>query len=152
MPSNLLGPLIVRGVSGFFSDIFTYLAYNYTSFSKTQAIFFTNTLMIPFFALCILKEPLRKQDIIAIIISFVGMILIIQPFKTDSLESVEGESFWDSFKYELVGIVFALLGAVSGALAIIFNRKVSQELHFTVVAFWYVSSNVLLCPIWSIIQ
>ena len=83
IPPNLIGPLIARGLMGFLSDVLTFLAYNYTSFSKAQAIFFTNTLMIPFFALCILKEPLRKQDIIAIVISFVGMILIVQPFKTE---------------------------------------------------------------------
>ena len=60
IPTNVIPPLIGRGTMGFFSDIFTFLAYNYTSYSKAQAIFFTNTLMIPFFALCILKEPLRK--------------------------------------------------------------------------------------------
>ena len=39
-----------------------------------------------------LKEPLRKQDIIAIVISFIGMILIIQPFKTEGGEM--SESVW----------------------------------------------------------
>ena len=77
MSSEIIPALALRGLMGFFSDIFTFLAYNYTSLGKTQAIFFTNTLMLPFFALCLLKESLRKQDIIAIVISFIGMLLII---------------------------------------------------------------------------
>ena len=77
IPSQSICAVIGRGIMGFFSDVLTFLAYNYTSYSKAQAIFFTNTLMIPFFAKCMLKEPLRKQDIIAIVISFIGMILII---------------------------------------------------------------------------
>lgn len=56
VPSEIIPALALRGLMGFFSDIFTFLAYNYTSFGKTQAIFFTNTLMLPFFALCLLKE------------------------------------------------------------------------------------------------
>ena len=41
---------------------------------------------------------------------------------------------------------------MAGALATIYNRKVVQKLHYTTVAFWYATSNVLLCPIWSVIQ
>lgn len=149
IPSGSIIAVISRGVMGFFSDVLTFLAYNWTSYSKTQAIFFTNTLMIPFFALCMLKEPLRKQDIIAIVISFAGMILIIQPFKAVDSHGNPVTDFWGNFKSELVGIIFALLGAVTGALAVIFNSKAAKSVHFTTVAFWYMTTNVILCPIWS---
>ena len=42
-----------------------------------MCIFFLSTIMIPFVAICILGDKVRKLDIIAIIISFIGMFLII---------------------------------------------------------------------------
>lgn len=74
---KLYKPVIGRFVMGYFSDIFLFVAYVYTSYSKCQCLFFTNTLMIPFFAKCILKEKIKKVDIVAIVLSFGGMILII---------------------------------------------------------------------------
>ena len=59
------------------SDIFLYMAFAYTNYSKAICIFFTNTLMLPFFARCILKEKILKWDVIGISVGFVGMILII---------------------------------------------------------------------------
>ena len=73
--------IFMRILAGFFSDIFLYLAFNYTNYSKGVCIFFTNTLMIPFFGRCILKEKILKVDILAILAGFVGMVLIIQPYK-----------------------------------------------------------------------
>ena len=70
-------PLTGRVFFGFCSDIFVFLAYSYISFSKTTCTFFTNTLMIPFFAACFLGEPIKFTDIIAIVAGFVGMILVI---------------------------------------------------------------------------
>ena len=64
------------------SDILLYMAFGYTNYSKAICIFFTNTLMLPFFARCILKEQIRKGDIIGICFGFAGMILIIQPYKS----------------------------------------------------------------------
>ena len=77
-----LEPSVYKGVigrftMGFFSDILLFIAFTYTNYSKGICIFFTNTLMIPFFARCFLKEPIKKVDIVAILISFVGMVLII---------------------------------------------------------------------------
>lgn len=75
-PSAYKG-VIGRFIMGFFSDILLFVAFTYTNYSKGICIFFTNTLMIPFFARCFLKERIKKVDIVAILISFVGMILII---------------------------------------------------------------------------
>lgn len=83
-PVNLLDihpsvywPLVGRVFFGFCSDIFVFLAYNFISFSKSTCIFFTNTLMIPFFACCCLGEPVKPTDIVAIVAGFAGMVLVI---------------------------------------------------------------------------
>ena len=79
------------------------------------------------------------------------MILIIQPFKPVDSNGIAVTDYWAKFMFELVGIIFALLGAVTGALAVIYNRRAASSVHFTTVAFWYATTNVVLCPIWSVI-
>ena len=67
----------MRCLGGFLSDIFLYMAFEYTNYSKAICIFFINTLLIPFFARCILKEKVMKWDVFGILVGFAGMILII---------------------------------------------------------------------------
>ena len=149
-------PLGLRTLTGFLSDILLFVAYNYTTFSKAQCIFFLNTIMIPICAHCITKEKIRKQDIIAIVISFIGMLLIIQPFK--SLENsnqnpqIAEANFWKSFAAESMGFGLAFMAAVAGAISVIFNKMCSDELHNSVVGFWNIMGNALLCPLWSFVQ
>jgi len=77
-------PLVIRVIFGFLSDIFLFFALSLTTYSKATAIFFTNTLMIPFMARFILKEQMLKTDVIGIVIGFIGMFLIVQPFSVVS--------------------------------------------------------------------
>jgi drug/metabolite transporter (DMT)-like permease len=77
IPPEMYKPLFYRCLGGFFSEILLYMAFAQTQYSKAICIFFTNTLMIPFFAKCILGEKVIKWDLIAITIGFIGMILIV---------------------------------------------------------------------------
>ena len=95
VPGYMYQSIFFRILFGFFSDIFLYIAFNYTNYSKGVCIFFTNTLMIPFFGRCILKEKILKVDILAIAAGFVGMILIIQPFKIVKDESPKYDQIFD---------------------------------------------------------
>ena len=56
------------------------MAFNNTSFAKGISAKFTNTLMIPFFGKWMLGEQVYKVDYAAIVIGFIGMLLIVQPF------------------------------------------------------------------------
>ena len=67
------------------------MAFAYTNYSKAICIFFINTLLIPFFARCILKEKILKWDIFGIVVGFAGMILIIQPYKAVGNDSNSSE-------------------------------------------------------------
>ena len=69
--------MFMRIIGGFLSDVLLYAAFRYTNYSRSICIFFTNTLMIPFFACCILKEKVGKWDILALLLGFGGMILIV---------------------------------------------------------------------------
>lgn len=63
------------------SDVLLYMAFEYTDYSKAFCLFFTNTLMIPFLAKCLLKEQIKLIDIVALVFGFTGMILMVQPYK-----------------------------------------------------------------------
>ena len=130
---------------GYFSDIFLFVAYVYTSYSKCQCIFFTNTLMIPFFAKCILNENIKKVDIVAILLSFIGMILIIQPFKSSTGPTSD-------MQQELIGVGLAMVAAATGALSMICNKKASSKVHHSKMTCYYTMANVLFSPIWSFFQ
>jgi len=77
LDNSLYGSIVARFTMGFFSDILLFIAFTFTTYSKGICLFFTNTLMIPFFAACFLGEKIKKVDIVAILLSFVGMLLII---------------------------------------------------------------------------
>jgi len=77
LDNNLYGSVVARFIMGFFSDILLFIAFTFTTYSKGICIFFCNTLMIPFFAGCFLGEKVKKVDIVAICLSFVGMVMII---------------------------------------------------------------------------
>merc|ERR1711935_359584 len=71
------------------------------------------------------------------------MILIIQPFKHDKNSN---------FVSDIIGIAFSFGAAICAALAVIFNKDLSDNLHFSVVSCWYMGSISILSPIWSFFQ
>lgn len=53
---------------------------------------------------------------------------------------------------DAIGILFALGGAVTGALAVVYSKMTSDYIHNSVVTTWYTFANIILCPIWSFFQ
>ena len=76
----------MRVLGGFLSDVLLFAGFNFTNYSKALCLFFTNTLMIPFFARIIVKEKILKWDFVGILIGFIGMVLVIEPFGKLSLD------------------------------------------------------------------
>ena len=74
--------LAAKAVWGFLSDILLFIAFKYTAYSKAFCLFFTCPLMCPFLARCIIGEQVKRWDIVAICLSFVGMLMLVQPFKS----------------------------------------------------------------------
>lgn len=81
IPSNLRFTLLKRVTFGYISNFLLYVSQKYTSYSKGMVIFFTNTLMIPLFAKCLINEKLVFAHIFAIALGFIGMLLTVVPYK-----------------------------------------------------------------------
>ena len=86
VPKAVQYPLLLRCIHGFLSDVFLFVAFMYTSYSKAFCLFFLNTLMCPFLARWMLKEQIKPADIIGIIIGFGGLLMLVQPWKTEAGE------------------------------------------------------------------
>lgn len=141
VPSHLYLTIGNRLLFGVLTDVFLYLSFAYTSYSKGMCIFFLNTIMIPFIASFILKESVKKSDIVAILISFAGMLIIINPFNN----SAAGNR--TSFKNDIIGILLAFVGAFVSALAVVLNKRLADSLHFSLVNIYYQASCCLLNPL-----
>jgi len=77
VPKNAQFDLLLRCAFGVLSDILLFVAFEFTSFSKAFALFFTNTLMAPFLGRAILGEPIKLWDIIAILCGFGGLLMLV---------------------------------------------------------------------------
>ena len=137
VPKEAQFDLLLRCIFGVLSDVLLFVAFEYTSFSKAFCLFFTNTLMAPFMSKAILGEPVKKWDIIGILCGFGGMLMLVQPFKemrtdpallTDLTSSTEDE-IEPSGRNDLLGCGISLLAAVNAALAIIYIRKLADQVH-----------------------
>ena len=92
---------------------------------------------------CILGERVKKVDIIAIIISFLGMTLIIQPFGNEVRST--------AYLQDLAGIAIAFVAAIVSAVAVVMNKRLSDNLHFTQINLIYMLSSSIITPIFSFI-
>jgi drug/metabolite transporter (DMT)-like permease len=113
----------------------------YISISKSNILFFTGPLYVPFLAYFILNERISKIDIVALTLGFIGMILINNPFS----DREKGEN-------ELLGTILSLAGGVTSSIAWISIRKMSSKCHFTIAPFYF-SLGCTFCSsllfIWS---
>ncbi len=84
----------------------------------------TNTLFAPFLASWMLKEPVRKWDLIGIVLGFSGMLCLVQPWKSNLNVSESAKDF--------IGCCFGGIAALTAAIAIIYTRRLTGSLHYTV--------------------
>ena len=97
--------------------------------------------MCPFLAMCILGERIKLWDIIAVVLGFVGTLMLVQPFKESEASSAS----------DIIGCAIGLGSAVFAALAVVYLRKLAEQIHFTLVPMYNLMFATILAPIWSTI-
>ena len=108
--------------------------------STGSCIFFTLPLWATFMAFVFLKEKISKYDLVQLIVSFIGVVLINNPFG-ESNNSVYSKM--DLF----VGSSFALFGAVCGSCAVLCMRYMNKGIHYALSPFWYACGCTIMAPI-----
>ena len=61
------------------------------------------------------------------------------------------EEVEDSNRNDMLGCGISLLAAVNAALAIIYIRKLSDQVHCSLQPMYYMLGMSVFCPIWSLV-
>lgn len=123
--------LTKRILAGFVADSLLFAAMNMTSYARAFALFFTNTLMSPFIAKSMLGEKVKNWDIVGIIIGFIGMLLIVQPFDDEKNKAT------GSWVIDVIGCVLALIAAFSSSLTLIYvSRLAKNKVHYSLISLY----------------
>jgi drug/metabolite transporter (DMT)-like permease len=109
-------------------------------------IHWTNPVFTALAARFYLKERLSYYDWIGVFVSFLGILLIQNPF---GQHGSEGTSYDD-----LIGTLLALNGAITGAYIGISVRILTKyaKLDYMVTPMGYAIGNLFLCPLFMVVK
>ena len=138
LPSSWRKLCVLRAVFGSLALWAFFSSVKYTSISKANILFFTGPLYVPFLAYFFIGEQISKIDVLALLMGFIGIIMINNPF-----------SEYDSSNSELFGGFIAALGGIFASFAWVVIRKMGGKVHFTVPPFyfslgWTITSSILM--------
>ncbi|HCC03680.1 MAG TPA: EamA/RhaT family transporter [Clostridiales bacterium] len=121
--------IFIIGILGtFLYNLFLYLGINTMQASQAFIINYLWPIMTVIFACLILKEKITYRKIIAIIISFVGVIIVSS---NGNLLNIE--------KNSIIGTIYCILAAISYGLFSVLNKKQNYN-KFTSMMLFYLSS------------
>ncbi len=121
------GLLFFRGLAGFFGLLCVFYALTRLPLADATVIQYTNPVFTALLAALFLREALTKRDVLGLLLSLTGVVLVAQP------GFLFGES---AYSLDLVAVLVALAGAVFSAIAYVSVRKLRETEHHLVVV-WY---------------
>lgn len=121
--------LFIRSITNFINNISLTLSSYFLKVTTSTTISSLIPIVTSLMAVYLLKERLTRTNIICLIISFIGCIILAKPFIDNGSNEEYGKS--DS----LAGYVFALVYLVSRSLSIILQKTISQKVDLQLVIF-----------------
>jgi drug/metabolite transporter (DMT)-like permease len=103
------GPLVLRSVIGTASLVTTFRAFNALPMADAQALFFTSSLFAPVMGYFFLKEAAGLYRWGAVIVGFLGMLVIVRPSGTVNLTGVSF-ALTAAFMHATLGTLLRVLG------------------------------------------
>lgn len=126
--------IIYIGLLGtFLYNLFLYLGINKMQASQAFIINYLWPIMIVLFACIILKEKMTIKKIVAIVLSFIGVIIVTS---NGNLLSIDKDS--------LIGALFCVLAAISYGLFSVLNKQKNYNKYLSMMLFYFVSFIVSL--------
>ncbi|QDG54846.1 DMT family transporter [Persicimonas caeni] len=119
--------LVVRGFTGFMALSCFYYGVTHLPLADATLIMYSNPVFTALLAAVFLGERLKKVDLLGVVLSLGGVVLIAQPSFIFG-----GASRLDPFD---VGV--ALAGAVFAAISYVIVRKLRESEHALVVVFYF---------------
>jgi len=112
--NSRLDAIVLRSVIGTISLVATFRAFNFLPMADAQALFFTSSLFLPVMGWLFLKEPVGAYRWSAVLIGFLGILVIVRPGDVN----MTGVSF---------AVSAALMHASLGALLRVLGRTERPE-------------------------
>jgi len=133
--------LILRGVLGTLALVCIFYAIRNMPLSISTVIQYTYPIFISIFAGIFIKEKITRNIIFALIIGWIGILVIINPSQLSNI----------NVEIENVSISIAFLGAICTALAYVTVRKLSfTEDVYVIIEYFPLVSFIALLPIVTI--
>ena len=126
----------VRGFSGIISLALLYFALTRIPIADATAIAYAAPIFITVLSIFLLGEIIGLRRWVAVILGFVGVLLIARP-QTDN---------WD------IGVLAALASAFSGAIVAIWLRKLSSSEKSVAIGIYYNGLGSLVCLGWVLLS
>lgn len=137
--------MVLRGIFGGAVVMLRIIALRYLPIGDCSVILFSSPMFVALLAPFLLKEPITKYIMLALLFTVAGLLLVTQPEflfgHQDTVLKPDGDvitSYWRT-----VGIMAGLGGAVTGAgISLVLRSLKGENEH--VVMFWYGCTAVVL--------
>ena len=126
----------IRSFSGVASLALLYFAITRIPIADATAIAYSAPIFITVLSIFLLGERIGLHRWVAVIVGFIGVLLIAQP--------VGGN--WD------IGVIAAAISAFTGAFVVIYLRKLSSSEKPATIGTYYNSLGTLLCLGWVLVS
>ena len=133
---NDIKTLSLRIIAGFLGLLFWFLAVSAIEISKATALLQTIVFFITIFSHFILNEKITRLHLLAVLIGFLGAIILIDPNTTG----------WLNF-----GVLYGLAAPLSAAFMFVFLRRLGKSEVPISTALWYNLFGTLLTFFWILI-
>lgn len=127
------GLLVARGAAGAIALVFVYTALTHLPFAEATVLQYLHPMFTAVLAVIFLGEQLQKNTVICIALSFLGLLVIVQP---DFLVSLFVSDATPQY-YPPWAIAAAIAGALGSAIAYVLVRKLNATEDSSVIIFYF---------------
>ena len=144
-PYNYRSVLILRSISSCVNVTLLFISFKYIPFSDSTAISFTSVAITVLLARIFLGEACNLIQIIVIVLSFSGVLLICRPtFLFRGFEDYDGDT--------MIGVSMALLATVLLSVSAVSMRAMKKLQTITIMINFFLVSVVCLAVITTLLQ
>ncbi|XP_068114981.1 solute carrier family 35 member G1-like [Hyperolius riggenbachi] len=144
--TGFLGPkdqrifLFIRGFLGSCAMILKYYAIQAMPLADATVISFSSPAFTCIFACIFLKEKCTVWDIVFIVFTITGVVLIARP---PFLFGSNDEDLVEDYTDRLKGTIAAVGGAVGTAIALVVLRKMGKSVHYMLTIWYYATFGLI---------
>lgn len=131
---SMLPVLIVSGFAVAVNWVFLFEAYRYTSIATATLSYYFAPIIVMFLSPILFKEKLKRNQIICLVISMIGLILLLD------LSSIQAGS------NPLLGIFLGLLAALFYAAVIVLNKFIKGVSGMEKTLIQFMAATLILLP------